>query len=112
MNQAELAILTACVLWMSLGNLAACLLFIRITSQVNRSGRVPNTREWRRRSPARIKRTFSLHRELYPASRIRMTAAALMGTAIFAFLFMLFLLFSHAPPTRRASSPQTTTSPR
>jgi hypothetical protein len=107
MSPAELAILVACVVFMTIGNLAACLLFIRITGQVYRAVAVPSTSEWRRRSPARIKRTFNLHRELYPASRIRMTAAALMGSAIFAFLLMMVLLFSNAPRASRASSSQT-----
>ena len=112
MSPAELAILVTCIVLMTIGNLAACLLFIRITGQVHRATAVPRTPEWQRRSPARIKRTFTLHRELYPASRIRMTAAALMGSAIFAFLLMMFLLFSNAPRISHASSSQTIKSPR
>jgi len=110
MNPAEFAALVSCVLFMTLGNLAACLLFIRIASQVHASGRTPNTSEWRRKSPARVKRTFALHRDLYPGSRLRVTSVSLMAAAVFSFFLMMFLLFSTAPRTRRLPSSQTTPS--
>jgi hypothetical protein len=97
---------------MSIFNLVGCLVFIEITGQVNRAGVSTNIPEWGRKSPQRIRQIFNLHRELYPTSRIRLTAATLMCSALAAFLLVLILLFSNAPHIGSASAPQTIQSPR
>jgi hypothetical protein len=107
MNHAVLTVLIACVVCMSIFNLAASLLFIRIVSQVNRAEATSATQRGGRRSPRRIYRTFVQHRTLYPASRLRLATATLMGTAVFAFLLLMVLLFSNAPRASRPSSSQT-----
>ena len=105
MHHNELAILVACVVLMSICNLAGSLLFIQMTRQVNRARATTAIPAWGRSSPSRILQTVRLHRQIYPSSRLRIIAVALMVSAVLSFLFMMVFLFSHAPhPTSRTTS--------